>query len=135
MKLPKLRTYVTFKTRFGTKDYVRYCLSRQTRSYIAQFRLGILPINIEVRRFRNIPLEDRKCDFCTVAVEDAMHFLMDCTLYNIERTKLFTLASQKNMNFEYLPKDKKFIWLMQNVWKEASKCIHCSFENRSNLYM
>ena len=60
---------------------------------------------------------------------------MDCTLYSIERMKLFTSATQKNTNFEYLSKVQKFQYLMQNVWKETSKFIHYSIEaRRSTLY-
>ena len=51
---PKLRTYVTFKNLLRKEEYVSCNLSRLERSYLAQIRLGILPINIEVGRFRGI---------------------------------------------------------------------------------
>ncbi len=36
---------------------VKYCMSHQQRSLIAQLRLGILPIHIETGRFRGTQLD------------------------------------------------------------------------------
>ncbi len=44
---PKLRTYVKFKENICTEDYVKHCTSRRKRSHTAQFRIGILPLDIE----------------------------------------------------------------------------------------
>ncbi len=48
----KLKTYGLFTENNCTENYVKYCMSRQQRSLIAQLRLGILPIHIETGRFR-----------------------------------------------------------------------------------
>ncbi len=56
---PKLRTYVLFKENNCTENKVKYCMSRQQRSLIAQLRLGILPIHIETGRFRGTHLDER----------------------------------------------------------------------------
>ncbi len=45
------------------------------RSLLAQFGFRILPLEIEVRRYRNKPIADRKCPFCG-EVEDEIHFLL-----------------------------------------------------------
>ena len=39
-------------------------LSRSQRSLVAQLRAGILPLAIEVGRFKNIPEENRLCELC-----------------------------------------------------------------------
>ena len=44
LQKPKLRTYVTFKDTFKTESNLFHFLSRQHRSFIAQLRLGILPL-------------------------------------------------------------------------------------------
>ena len=78
---PKLRTYRLIKESVCCEPYVTFNLDRVDRSFIAQFRLGILPIAVETGRFRNIPLEDRKCVVCDSGqVEDELHFVNSCTL-------------------------------------------------------
>ena len=72
---PKLRTYKLFKETLRVENYVLYNM--------AQFRFGILSLNIETRRFRNQPIEQRICNQCELnEIEDEFHFLFKCTLYN-----------------------------------------------------
>ena len=131
IRLPKLRTFRLFKTTFGVESYVKHSLNRQSRSYMAQFRLGILPLNVEVGRYRSVPLEDRKCEFCLNDIEDETHFLMECNLYRSERKKLFEYVTQMSSHFENLTKDEKFLYLMQNNWKETAKFIQTSYDLRT----
>ncbi len=63
---PKLRTYVLFKENYCTENYMKYCISRQQRTFIAQLRLDILPIHIETGRFRGTQLDDMICQLCDV---------------------------------------------------------------------
>ncbi len=51
--MPKLRTYVTFKKHSEVEPYILSFMSRKRRSYLAQFRSGILPLQIEVGRWAN----------------------------------------------------------------------------------
>ena len=60
-KKPKLRTYCLFKETMDIENYIKYNLSSSERSAMAQFRFGILPLNIETGRFRNQALDDRLC--------------------------------------------------------------------------
>ncbi len=58
-------------------------MNRKHRSYLAQYRCGILPLNIETGRWGSIPLEDRICKMCdSLVVEDEYHFIFHCSLYN-----------------------------------------------------
>ena len=71
-----MSTYVTYETEFGLEAYISSNMSRQIRSLMAQFLLGILPITVETGTFRNISLQDRKCTICDLnEVEDEKHFL------------------------------------------------------------
>ncbi len=45
---PKLRTCVLFKENYCNENSVKYCMSRQQRSLIAQLRLGTLLIHREI---------------------------------------------------------------------------------------
>ena len=85
-KKPKLRKYVTFKESIATEDYTKYITSRQSRSLLAQFRSGILPLKIETGRFKNLDVSERLCELCDLEeIEDEMHFLCVCPLYRNER--------------------------------------------------
>ncbi len=51
--MPKLRTYIKFKKFFEVEPNVLSFMSRQHRSYLAQLRNGILPLQLEVGRWIN----------------------------------------------------------------------------------
>ena len=61
------------------------------RSLLAQLRLGILPLEIKVGRFRNIPVENRLCKCCdNNVVENEFHFVCECVRYADLRTVLYS---------------------------------------------
>ena len=62
---PKLRTYVTFKSVLQTEEYLRNNMSRHKRSLLVQLRLGILPLEIELKDLEIYPL---KIDCVNVAI-------------------------------------------------------------------
>ena len=108
--VPKLRSYVTFKTEFKTENYLLLNLSRKERSLMAQFRCGILPLRIETGRFVGESPDERLCKLCIgPAIEDEKHFLLNCPFYNVIRNQLLhsmdlsvewnTLNDSERLNF------------------------------------
>ena len=86
----KLRSYILWKENFNTKTYVSLNLPRSHRSILAQIRSGILPLEIETGRFRNIKFEDRKCKICnSESIESVIQFLLICRPYEINRRTFF----------------------------------------------
>jgi hypothetical protein len=75
---PKLRNYKLFKNSFEAERYIILDVARSRRSYLAQLRMGILPLNIETGRYTNTPLEDRKCPFCPTDIESEYNFVFYC---------------------------------------------------------
>ena len=71
---PKLRTYKMFKSHKYTENYVRFNLTCKKRSMLAKFRMGVLPINTEVGRYRNILVDQRFCYNCVNEIEGEIHF-------------------------------------------------------------
>jgi hypothetical protein len=51
---PKLRTYVLLGGSYDTKEYISKALSRKRRSLTAQLRAGVLPIELETGRYKQI---------------------------------------------------------------------------------
>ncbi len=101
---PKLRLYKEFKQDKDRERYLGLNMNRKDRSVLAQFRLGILQIEVEVGRYRQKSLSDRTCPFCKNEVEDKIHFLFNCMMYNHERNTL-CLGTEET----YVNQDKTLI--------------------------
>ena len=123
----KLRYYNLYKPNKDLEDYVKLPILKYHRSLFAQFRCGILPLQIEVGRFRNLQLHERICPICNSAVEDEIHFLCQCSLYNHLRASLFQSAYDEEPNFAHMDLIDKFVYLMtyqqKNVIKYLSKAV------------
>ena len=81
-----------------------------------------MPLEIEVGRFRNIPLSSRICKMCNSnIVEYEIHFLCECESYTDYRFALFSDAKQTDPNFHSLDLIDKFVYLMSNHQKSVIK--------------
>ena len=78
-----------FKSDLEIEDYLFFKVPKMHRSLIAKFRAGILPLNIKVGRYRNVPQEKRLCTSCDdKVVEDEMH--LNCVhVNNIRRREMY----------------------------------------------
>jgi hypothetical protein len=85
----KLRTYKLFKRNFCTETYVSMVLPKRDRSALAQFRCGVAPIRLETGRYEGLPEKDRVCPFCPNTVENELHVILECSMYNDLREVLF----------------------------------------------
>lgn len=93
-KSQKLRYYNLYKYEKGNENYLHLNISPYQRSILAQFRCGILPLQIEIGRYRDVPLCDQLCELCDdLSVEDEIHFLCECSYYTEFRSDLFNHAS------------------------------------------
>ncbi len=63
-KKPKLRLYRRIKWRKSAENYLQVNISKLERSLFSQIRFGIPPIEIEVGRYRQKPVEERFCYHC-----------------------------------------------------------------------
>jgi hypothetical protein len=79
------------------------------------FRISSHKLEIETGRYRNVPAADRKCKLCASdSVEDEIHFIFDCSTYNLYRQVFISRISKEKKNFSSLSYKNKFIWLMSN---------------------
>ena len=107
----KLKFYSSF--RFGNKkyeflDHVKYPLHRKIAS---KFRLGNHKLQIETGRFTvpKTPANIRYCLNCKNLVEDEIHFLLKCTLYNDSRNEFFVKLADSYKIFTRLSDAEKII--------------------------
>ena len=137
LKKPKLRFYLNFKEEPNIEYYIKLNLSRKERSYLEQQRLGILPINVEIGRYRQIPLDERKCMLChNENIEDEHHMLFICPAYDgIRKTWL------KDIDYSIVQKTNSIG--MRNVYKSifinarqtAKYIIHSMELRKANLFI
>ena len=131
-KSDKLRYYNLYKSDKDTEDYVKLPVLKYHRSLFAQFRCGILPLQIEVGRFKNMQLHERICPICHSAVEDEVHFLCQCPLYNHLRNPLFNCARKAEPTFPHMDLLDKFVYLMSNHQRNIMKYLSQAVPLRSD---
>ena len=133
---PKLRYYNMIKSGPDAEEYLFYRIPKFQRSLFAQFRAGILPLNIEVGRYKNIDLSERLCSLCDEnLVEDEVHFLCYCKFYTEFRNVLFTEARKAYTAFDSLDIIDKYVYLMSNLQKDTIAFVYQSvLKRKSALY-
>ena len=131
---PKLRTYKTFKSTYQRENYLLCNLDRSTRSLYVQFRFGILPLRIETGRYRGESVEDRKCVYCTQnSVEDEIHFLLYCSLYDDHRNTLLDIANRTCHDFNGQSDTRKLAFLVNDVSRSTAKFISRAYKKRQSV--
>ncbi len=63
-KFSKLDLLAEIKHSFGSEKYLEIDLDRYDKSLLSQFRYGILPIEVETGRYKNLERKDRICTLC-----------------------------------------------------------------------
>ena len=74
--------------------------------------MRVAPINIELCRYglARIPVEERVCSHCN-EVEDELHVLMHCPLYDDIRNQLTLSVNNINPSYQELSMQEKLIQL------------------------
>ena len=121
-----------FKVDYSTEKYITFNLDRKERSYMAQLRMGILPLRIETGRYKNEEVHERVCNICNEnVVEDEIHFMFNCNAYTHIRQPFF-----ESLNLDYFDTwgiDQKLKYLFENRPRQTSKYIIKLFEFRKSL--
>jgi hypothetical protein len=108
----KLRRYSQFKTEFVVEPYVKHVLTVQHRSALAKFRCGVAPIRLETGRYEGLAVEERTCFNCIDKVEDEVHVLLQCPVYDGIRYEMIHEAIANRDDFEMLCDEAKINWLL-----------------------
>ena len=129
----KMRTYKLFKNLFQTEGYCKIIFPLSHRSAFAKFRCGVAPLRLETGRYEGLPVDERKCPFCRVHVEDEKHVLLQCGKYDTIRENLFQKAVTVRRNFYYLPDDEKLVFLFsdQNMIRACAKACFMILQRRA----
>ena len=133
---PKLRYYNLFKPDLSQEEYLSLNIPKYQRSLFAQFRGGVLHLQVEIGRFRKIPLEERLCNLCDMGqVEDEFHFLCICTNYNDLREVLYIKAARVFPAFSELDELKKCVYRLNNLQRHVIIYLNDAvYRRRSSLF-
>ena len=131
----KLRTYKCFKSTFDVEFYCKRVLSAKHRGALAKFRSGTAPIRLETGRYEKLQVCDRTCFNCTSIVEDELHVLIHCPLYDDLRFNLFNEATSVCLNFQTLNDEEKlhFILSYPDIVNFSAKTCWNILERRRSL--
>ena len=129
----KLRYYNLYKYEKAPEDYLLLDISKYQRSIFSQFRYGILPLEIEVGRYRDVPLPNRTCQICSQEVEDEIHFLLVCNAYSDQRRKLYHKALEFDPLFSLKDELEQFSLLVSNLQKPVMKFLTSALAIRTSI--
>ena len=130
----KLRTYVTFKSNYETETYLKLNICKAERSHLAQFRCAVLPLKIETGRFLGLNVEDRLCQVCDQnAVENEIHFLLHCTLYDDLRRAMIVKSERRDIGFRTLTETEKLTFILKHEERQCAKLIFSAMHRRKSV--
>ena len=128
----KLRTYGLIKFDIGREGYLELIKKTKRRQLVTKFRLSNHKLLIEVGRHMNLPKEERICEICNKGVEDEIHFLVKCDLYETLRKPLFDICTELKSQFGYYSDQEKFVFIMTTplLMDNVSKFIDSAMKER-----
>jgi len=132
--MDKLRYYNLFKADYSPEPYLLSNISKRQRSLLAQFRAGILPLEIETGRFKNIPLNQRICKICSLnEVEDELHFLLFCPAYSNARDNMLRKSCLQSLEICQQDFLDMFVHLNTNCQEEVAEYIEGAIKIRNMM--
>ena len=117
-KLVEIIYYRLMKVNYTNPEkYLTTIQNPAIRRALTKFRISNYQLAIELGRFKRPPqtVSERICPMCHLnVVEDEIHFVLICPLYNVLREPLLKLASTLNKSFTFLTMLNKFTYIMSN---------------------
>ena len=133
VNMSKLDLYKQIKTSFGTETFLTLNIDRYEKSLLAQLRYGILPLRVETGRFVNEKRCDRICTLCNTGnVEDQIHFLFHCNLYETQRNEFYVKARNIIERWDELSDIDKLASLFKHMSRALGKYVKNIFLLRRN---
>ena len=91
----------------------------------------MLPLKIETGRFLGLNVEDRLFQVGDQnAVENEIHFLLHCTLYDVLRRALIVKSERRDIGFRTLTKKEKLTFILKHEERQCAKFIFSAMHRR-----
>ena len=115
-KNPIIRYYNSHKTVFCVEEYLDTISDIRYRTALTRLRTSSHTLEIERGRYTvpRTPICDRLCIHCN-DVEDEIHFLVYCKLYEESRHIFYQKVARRNSDFLDFTNYKKYIFLMKTT--------------------
>ena len=137
---PKLISYVQIRDMCEYSCLVNLNLPRYQRSVIARLLCGILPLEIEVGRYKRkngkkIPREERYCKVCNSQdVENEVHFVLTCDKLKGTRDEYIKPLLDSDPENENRTKTEKLKWLLsREVLPNSALGIELLYRERQSI--
>ena len=132
---PILRTYCTFKFKFGMEPYLEKILEPNLRKALSRLRTSSHALRIETARHDTnvLPVDERLCKFCQV-IEDEEHFLIRFKMYTTERENMYNSLLSTGYDIRHLSDEEQFVFLLTHNdphhLQKLSKFVDVCFNKR-----
>ena len=94
----------------------------------------MLPLKIETGRFLGLNVEDRLCQVCDQnAVENEIHFLLHCTLYDDLRRAMIVKSERRDTGFRKLTETEKLTFILKHEERQCAKFIFSAMHRRKSV--
>ena len=125
---PKLECFQEIKpNELKLAPYLSCVDNLQHRISLTKLRISGHQLEVEKGRYQNIPREQRICRYCNVdKVENEIHFIRDCTLYNqcrsmflqnnnLQKHQLTLALSENENNPDLIKKFAAFVYKIEKI--------------------
>ena len=118
----KLKFYSSFKFDNKKSEFLDHVKNPLHRKIPLKLRLGNHKLQIETGRFTvpKTPANIRYCPHYKNFVEDEIHFLLKCTLYNDSRNEFFVKLANSYKIFTRLSDAEKIIFIFSSTDENVS---------------
>ena len=103
----------------GLENYLMSVSNLKHRKSLSQLRLSSHGLMIETGRHRNIASDKRFCIFCKTEIEDEIHFVIKCKIYDHLRKPLIEECVNLKPNFQYYTERQKFVFILTNDYLQT----------------
>ena len=126
----KLRTYIEIVDPEEQRSLIKSNITRNQRSILGKFNLGILPLQLEIGRWHDDPIEWRVCRACDEGLlDDEAHFALFCELTKELRTDFLREVHNRTDIDVYAEKYE----LMSNLFKR--KCLRITAKHVEKMWL
>lgn len=116
----KLDYFCTIKNDMEVSTFVKSNIPKGMRSLLSRLRNGSLLLGIEYGRYIRIPREERICELCGTDIEDAVHFLFNCSKLDECRQAYGDLTTDKDKVFDHPYKLGKMV---ADLWRKRQELL------------
>ena len=137
--LSKSESFRLYKENIEFSEYLNVVKNNKHRKSLSRLRLSCHPLMIEKGRHQK-PLLDRSkriCPLCKEVIEDEIHFITECPLYEVERTNLYIECLYSSEAFQLMTNKERFIFIMSSenskILQKLANFVYKGFKAREKL--